>query len=436
MAVAIAAVMLSSPARAGEPIEIRVPTEVPTLAEAAALVKGADDARIIIETDELLEHDIVFSGFGRLEIVAGRGFEPVVNAQELGRICSFSGFAELSIEGIAFVNASDRALQVSGGRLWLRECRLENNRHDNTGGAMFLSGCDCRIIRCDFIGNRSPQGYGQAGAIYNSSGSRLVVAGSRFHGNSASYVAGAIRSIGHARAHIHSSIFTDNSSCYGGAVENYGGHTVYSNCTFVGNSAACGGVVGSHYGSVRMVNCVFGSGQGIWSTSGSSAFKAIACIAAWGTLPGIGNLHADPMLDAEFRPMAGSPCIDAGSCTGLLRELDMLDDEEDCQWLAWDANGDLRFQDDLRVADAACRPGSGSIDLGAVERSGVPADATPFGDCDGDGVVRSPDLGIMLSAWGSGSSSACAADLNLDGVVNGGDLALLLAEWTSCDTGP
>ena len=281
MVLAIAAIMLSSPARAGEPIEIRVPTEVPTLAEAAALVKGTDDARIIIETDELLEHDIVFSGFGRLEIVAGRGFEPVVNAQQLGRLCVFSGFSEVSIEGIAFVNASNRAIEVSGGRFWLRECRIEGNYHQDGGAAMFLSGCECRIIRSDFISN---QGGVQAGAIYNSSGTRLVVAGSRFHGNSASYVAGAIRSVGHARAHIHSSIFTGNSSCYGGAVENYGGHAVYSNCTFVGNSGACGGVVGSHYGSVRMVNCVLGSGQGIWSTSGSSAFKAIACIAAWGTL--------------------------------------------------------------------------------------------------------------------------------------------------------
>ena len=49
-----------------------------------------------------------------------------------------------------------------------------------------------------------------------------------------------------------------------------------------------------------------------------------------------------------------------------------------------------------------------------------------FGDINGDGQVNGADLGMMLSAWGSGDA---ASDLNNDGAVNGADLGLLLAQW-------
>jgi len=47
-------------------------------------------------------------------------------------------------------------------------------------------------------------------------------------------------------------------------------------------------------------------------------------------------------------------------------------------------------------------------------------------DLDGDGVVGSGDLGILLAAWGSADA---AADLDGDGVVGSGDLGILLAAW-------
>jgi hypothetical protein len=47
-------------------------------------------------------------------------------------------------------------------------------------------------------------------------------------------------------------------------------------------------------------------------------------------------------------------------------------------------------------------------------------------DLDGNGSVDGADLGILLSAWGSGPGTA---DLNLDGEVDGGDLGALLAGW-------
>ena len=48
-------------------------------------------------------------------------------------------------------------------------------------------------------------------------------------------------------------------------------------------------------------------------------------------------------------------------------------------------------------------------------------------DLDGDGVVDSNDLGLLLSAWGTGSN-----DITDDGLIDGADLGLLLWSWGRC----
>ena len=49
------------------------------------------------------------------------------------------------------------------------------------------------------------------------------------------------------------------------------------------------------------------------------------------------------------------------------------------------------------------------------------------GDLDRNGIIDGADLGIMLSAFGSGEPSA---DLDRNGTVDGGDLGALLAAWS------
>lgn len=56
-------------------------------------------------------------------------------------------------------------------------------------------------------------------------------------------------------------------------------------------------------------------------------------------------------------------------------------------------------------------------------------------DIDGDGMVGSGDLAVMLAAWGSPcplAAPTCAPDLNGDGNVDSADLAVLLAAWGPC----
>ncbi len=49
------------------------------------------------------------------------------------------------------------------------------------------------------------------------------------------------------------------------------------------------------------------------------------------------------------------------------------------------------------------------------------------GDLDGNGIIDGADLGILLSAFGSGEPSA---DLDGNGTIDGGDLGALLAAWS------
>ena len=53
--------------------------------------------------------------------------------------------------------------------------------------------------------------------------------------------------------------------------------------------------------------------------------------------------------------------------------------------------------------------------------------SVPTGDLNGDGIINSIDLGILLNAWGASGSSA---DLNGNGIVDSADIAVLLSNWT------
>lgn len=55
-----------------------------------------------------------------------------------------------------------------------------------------------------------------------------------------------------------------------------------------------------------------------------------------------------------------------------------------------------------------------------------------FGDVNGDGVVGSRDLTIILSAWGPCPGNSCGADVNGDGVIDGVDIQSVLDRWGVC----
>lgn len=55
---------------------------------------------------------------------------------------------------------------------------------------------------------------------------------------------------------------------------------------------------------------------------------------------------------------------------------------------------------------------------------------SPAADLNGDGLVGSADLAVLLGAWGvCAEPGACVGDLNGDGAVDSADLAILLGSW-------
>ena len=54
------------------------------------------------------------------------------------------------------------------------------------------------------------------------------------------------------------------------------------------------------------------------------------------------------------------------------------------------------------------------------------------GDINGDGIVDSGDLGILIALWNTSAKSNPEADLNRDGIVNSADIGLLIGSWGLC----
>lgn len=127
---------------------------------------------------------------------------------------------------------------------------------------------------------------------------------------------------------------------------------------------------------------------------------------------------------------AASSINDRGDCTAYVANTS--------SWVAYVDDGNINPNTLLDPVDSAWSITSvGTITNGgsmlAIARLGAdPASQlvrlvpVRSPDLDGNGSVDGADLGILLSAWGSGPGTA---DLNLDGEVDGGDLGALLAGW-------
>ncbi len=92
---------------------------------------------------------------------------------------------------------------------------------------------------------------------------------------------------------------------------------------------------------------------------------------------------------------------------------------------AGDVNGD--GIDDIVIGASGAGPNGSSSGESYVVFGRQPDPA----DLNGDGVIGSTDVALLLGSWGPcpPAPSACAADLDGDGSVGSSDLALLLGSW-------
>lgn len=113
-----------------------------------------------------------------------------------------------------------------------------------------------------------------------------------------------------------------------------------------------------------------------------------------GGWPGEGNIDTDPLFvyanplltNENLHLSPGSPCIDAADATALPAGA------------TTDLDGNPRLADDPCAADTGIPDTNGLVpDMGAYEFQGA---STPPTDLDGDCLVSSGDLLLLLSAWG------------------------------------
>ena len=152
---------------------------------------------------------------------------------------------------------------------------------------------------------------------------------------------------------------------------------------------------------------------------------------------GDGNIDAAPLFvdapSANLRLSAGSPCIDAGDSTAVLRDFGDAD-QDGCttDWLP-DLDGNDRFHDDLNSADTGVplwmKP---VVDMGAYEFGSMPV-AFPNlcpGDLNCDSIVNAYDIDGFICALSPACDyenlypecDAINGDCNEDGAVDAYDI--------------
>jgi hypothetical protein len=289
---------------------------------------------------------------------------------------------------------------------------------DNTGGGIATSD-SMHIIGCRFENN------GDGGIL---AGDEPVIVNCTFVNHPTAGIVGKIWS----NPQITNCLFINN---YRGLYLDYSMPSL-TNCSFVSNYAASGrSLYGTDGSQVAMHNCILWNGGNEVLNDGTSTIVIrYSCVD--GGYGGTGNIDADPLFadpdgpdnipgteDDDLRLRYGSPCIDAGDNTTVLRDYTDLDDDGDTQEpVPLDMDGNERFFDDPDTEDT----GNGAppiIDMGAYEYQPPECPA----DFDGDGDVDTADLLYLLAAWGTPDG-----DVDGDGDTDTADLLALLAAWGEC----
>ncbi|MCA9271840.1 MAG: hypothetical protein KDA31_02220 [Phycisphaerales bacterium] len=131
-----------------------------------------------------------------------------------------------------------------------------------------------------------------------------------------------------------------------------------------------------------------------------------------------------PMLGADYRPLAGSPAIDAGTPDWVFEDfLDLDMDGDIAEPIPFDVFGEPRFVDDPSVPDAFQ---DSYMDIGALER--LPQSQSCPADTNHDGILSPADFSAWVQAFNT-QSPAC--DQNNDGLCTPADFSAWVANYNA-----
>ena len=307
----------------------------------------------------------------------------------------------------------------------IKNCLFLNNESDAPGsisfggGAVSFEAAKGHFVNCVFLGNHTdgPGGAIRSGNIIGFGGGamELFVHNCLFSGNTADSFGGAIVLDDNPLAQIINSTLVNNSSGAGG-----GGVSSFANFLDIDNTILWSNDVLGQQNEAAQVQIL----QGGFNVD-HTIVQGLT-----GAFGGEGNSGDDPLFvsalgedgmagteDDNARLQDGSPARDAGDEFALPNdELDVDDDGDVDEVLPIDLDGNDRIADP-------------NVDMGAYEVIAGGA----LGDIDGDGVVGTSDLLLLLGAWGDCPPKGdCPADLDDDGAVGTTDLLILLGNWGPC----
>lgn len=303
------------------------------------------------------------------------------------------------------------------------DCQLVSNTANLGGGGGSFSG-NATITRSNFSSNTA---IFAAGAVVQTTLEEVVFVSCRFEGNTATNDSGAMKTTTGGTATLVNCLIEANTAPFGSGAIGVSGNTsemTLIHCAIVGNSG--GGVLNDTFttGTSNILNSI------VWGNTNGAALLGDASAVMYsnieGGAPGAGNIDQDPLFVNEilgnFRLGPGSPSIDAGSNSLLPLDVADLDDDGDTlEILPLDLDADFRVKG---PNDDCIDP---VVDMGPYEATGFLF--VILGDINGDGVVDTADLGILIGDFGICLDRCCPADLNNDGVVDTADLGILLANF-------
>lgn len=344
--------------------------------EGVDLYGGFSGIEVNRDERDILTHTTILEGFGTQPF----GPDPYV-------FHVITGSDDAILDGFTVRRGVALEPYADGGGMYnvgvsptVRNCTFTENTAQYTGAAMFNDeGAAPLVVNCTFIDNNATY----AGAVGNQGQSAPVFVNARFIRNY-SFEGAGIRNE-ESTTTIVNGLFLENHALYdGGAIANLANASItLINTTLFGNDCIEGYMAGGIYNRdsvVSVVNSVLwnnpqntnGSGQpsdacpsseicnyGTASSSVSFSLLEGGCELVAGAACGAGNLDTNPQFfdtgADDFRPLLGSPLVDAGDNAALPADVGDVDED-----------GDIAEALPLDLAGVA-RIEGGVVDMGAYE---------------------------------------------------------------------